>query len=92
LEDEEYDSIIFTDCFGQKDDLFTVKSWRKQVKARSELEITKMLSQGNAEYLKKYGALFRKFDVRVLKDKIWKSYNNVCNKFYLFLIHSYKFN
>jgi hypothetical protein len=44
-----------------------------------------MFKEGNEEYLKKYGAVFKRFDVRVLKDKIWKSYKNVIC-FYLFKI------
>lgn len=85
MEDEEYDSIIFTDCFSQKDDLFTANYRRNKVNQRSELEIQKMLKEGNSDYMKKYGALFRKFDVRVLKDKIWKSYNNVIFIYLIFL-------
>ena len=77
MEEEEYDSIIFTDCFSQKDDLFTAKNKRNKANTRSESDIQKMFKEGNEEYLKKYGALFKKFDVRVLKEKIWKSYNNV---------------
>jgi len=44
-----------------------------------------MFKEGNEEYLRKYGPVFKRFDVRVLKDKIWKSYKNVIC-FYLFKI------
>ncbi len=69
--------MIFTDCFKEKKNNFTAQNVIKKDQSRSELEITKMFNERNQEYIKKYGGLFRKFDVRALKEKIWKSYNHV---------------
>jgi len=36
-----------------------------------------MFKESNMEYKKKYGNLFKKFDIKVLKEKMWSTFEKV---------------
>jgi hypothetical protein len=63
--------------------------------SRTNSEITKMFKESNIEYKKKYGNLFKKFDIKILKDKMWNTFENVFFILYfiffiLYLLNLYK--
>ena len=61
MDDENYDNIIFTDFFNQKNDLFYLKkNSNNKNNIRTDRDINKMFQQVNEEYKRKYGGLYKR--------------------------------
>ena len=49
----------------------------QNLNTRTVLEINKIFRDINSEYIKKYGGLYKSFDVRKVKNEIWNSIEKV---------------